>query len=323
MPLVLVTGAAGFLGRHIVREMIRGGWDVLAVDAVSPENATMPRGVIYRSLQLPDESFPGLLKEFRPSACLHAAGRASVAASVADPDADFASSVGVTQALLSALRDFAPGCRTVLLSSAAVYGQPEELPIQESAPVQPISPYGYHKRACEVLMEQAARLFDVPAASARIFSAYGPGLRRQVLWEIASQYAEKNCAALKGTGRESRDFIHATDAARALRLIVEKAPCTGEAYNVAGGVETTVSEAAGTIRSFFPGASAPKFEGRKTAGDPERWVADCSLIEKLGFHPSLTLEQGVEGLALWVKAENDGGSATDGRPRSSDRNKQS
>jgi len=271
---------------------------------VSPENAAMPDGVAYRSSRLPDSRFGALLREFSPSACLHAAGRASVASSVADPDSDFAESVLVTQHLLSDLRGNAPFCRTVLLSSAAVYGQPEDLPVKETAPAHPISPYGYHKRICELLLEQAFRLFGQPTASARIFSAYGPGLRRQVLWEIAAQYAGKNRADLKGTGRESRDFIHATDVARALRLIVEKSPCMGEAYNVAGGVETTVSEAAETIRQFFPGASAPEFEGRKSVGDPERWVADCSLIGGIGFRPSLTLEQGLEGLAAWVKAES-------------------
>ena len=303
MSLVLVTGAAGFLGRQIVREMVRGGWDVLAVDSVSPENAAMPYGVVFRSLQLPNDSLAGLIKEFRPSACIHAAGRASVAASVADPDSDFSASVTITQSLLSTLRKYASGCRTVLLSSAAVYGQPEELPVSESATLLPISPYGYHQRVCEVLMEQAARLFDVPAASARIFSAYGPGLRRQVLWEIASQYAEKNCAVLKGTGRESRDFIHVTDVAYAIRLIAEKAPCVGESINVAAGAETSVSAAAAIIQRFFPDASAPEFEGQKMSGDPERWVADCSRIRNLGFTPSITLEQGIESLVSWVKAE--------------------
>ena len=303
MSLVLVTGAAGFLGRHIVREMIRGGWDVLAVDSASPENAAMPNGVVYRSLQLPSETLRSLLQEHRPSACVHAAGRASVAASVADPDVDFAASVLVTQSLLTGLRDFAPGCRTVLLSSAAVYGQPDELPISETAPMRPLSPYGYHKRVCEVLIEQSARLFDVPAASARIFSAFGPGLRRQVLWEIASQYSEKNWASLKGTGKESRDFIHASDVACALRLVVEKAPCAGETYNVASGVETTIAQAAEMIQKCFPKAISPEFEGQKSSGDPERWLADCSRINQLGFQPSLTLDQGLEGLVAWVKAE--------------------
>jgi UDP-glucose 4-epimerase len=303
MSPVLITGAAGFLGRHIVREMRGAGWEILAVDSAAEENAAMPHGVVYRRMSLPDAGFPGLVAEFRPAACVHCAGRASVAGSVADPRADFESGVVVTASVLEALRKEARGCRTVFLSSAAVYGQPEHLPVSESAESRPMSPYGYHKRICEILMEQAARLQGVPTASARIFSAYGPGLRRQVLWETAAQYAEKGRAVLKGTGRESRDFIHAVDVARAIRLIVEKSPCQGEAYNVAGGVENTIAKAAETIRQFFPGVPEPEFEGLKSAGDPERWAADCSLIAKIGFQPSLTLEQGVEGLAAWVKAE--------------------
>ena len=124
-----------------------------------------------------------------------------------------------------------------------------------------------------------------------------------MLWEIASHYAEKNCAVLKGTGRESRDFIHVTDVAYAIRLIAEKAPCVGESINVAAGAETSVSAAAAIIQRFFPDASAPEFEGQKMSGDPERWVADCSRIRNLGFTPSITLEQGIESLVSWVKAE--------------------
>ncbi|MFA7234487.1 MAG: NAD-dependent epimerase/dehydratase family protein [Terrimicrobiaceae bacterium] len=304
MSLALITGAAGFLGRHIVREMRSAGWEILAVDSAAEENAALPHGVVYRRMSLPDANFPGLVAEFRPAACVHCAGRASVAASVSDPRADFAAGVVVTEAVLDALRREAKGCRTIFLSSAAVYGQPETLPVSESAKLAPLSPYGYHKRICEILMEQAARLGGVPAASARIFSAYGPGLRRQVLWETAMQYAGKGKAVLRGTGRETRDFIHAVDAARAIRLIVEKGACEGEVYNVATGQETTIRDAAEMLAGFFPSAKPAVFEGGKMTGDPERWVADCSRIRSLGFGTSLPLMEGLRSLADWVKAEN-------------------
>lgn len=303
MPVLLTTGAAGFLGRHIVREMHRGGWTVLAVDPAPEENAGLPNGVIYRRMSLPDPGFARLVAEFQPTACIHCAGRASVAGSVADPGSDFEAGVVVTASLLDALSKEAKGCRTIFLSSAAVYGQPEALPVTESAKTQPLSPYGYHKRMSELLMEQAARLRGVPAASARIFSAFGPGLRRQVLWETAAQLAEKSAATLKGTGRESRDFISAPDVARAIGVILEKAPCEGEVYNVATGRETTIHEAARILTTFFPGAKPPTFEGGKLVGDPERWVADCSKLGSLGFSPTVSLPDGLQALAEWVKAE--------------------
>lgn len=304
MSVVLITGAAGFLGRYIVREMIRTGRMILAVDSTAEENAALPPGVIYRKMSLPDTGFERLVAEFQPEACVHCAGRASVAGSISNPSADFEAGVVLTASVLDAIRKEARGCRTVFLSSAAVYGQPEDLPVRETEVCKPMSPYGYHKRLCELLMEQAARLQGVPAASARIFSAYGPGLRRQVLWETAAQYTGKGCAVLKGTGRESRDFIHAADVACAIRLILEKGTCEGETYNVAGGTETTIQAAASTLARFFPGAPEPEFAGLKSAGDPERWVADCSRVRKIGFAPSLSLEEGLTGLVEWVKAEN-------------------
>lgn len=306
MPLVLITGAAGFLGRHIVREMNDAGWEILAVDSTAEENAAVPPGVVYRRLSLPDPGFAGLVAEFHPGACVHCAGRASVAGSVGNPSADFEAGVVLTASILDALRKEAKGCRTIFLSSAAVYGQPEKLPVDETARINPLSPYGYHKRICEILMEQAARLGGVPAASARIFSAYGPGLRRQVLWETAAQLAEKNSATLKGTGRESRDFIFSADVARAIRLLIEKAPCEGEVYNVATERETTVREAVEILTGFFPSAAPAAFGGEKISGDPERWLADCSRIRALGFEDTLPIREGLQTLANWVKAENSG-----------------
>lgn len=306
MERCLVTGAAGFLGRYIVREMSAAGGTVLAVDSCSPENAALPKGVGFRSLRLPDERLGAVIADFAPTVCVHAAGRASVAGSFEDPDADFESSVLLTRSLLGSLGESAPRCRFVFLSSAAVYGEPESLPVSESGRILPLSPYGYHKRMCEMLVEESARLGGVRGASARIFSAYGPGLRRQVLWEAASQLAERGCVSLRGTGLESRDFISGRDVARAIRVIAEKAPCGGEVYNVASGQETTIRAAVEMLCAFFPGAPAPVFEGKKLSGDPVRWVADCSRLAALGFHGGVTIQEGLGALAEWTKAENGG-----------------
>jgi UDP-glucose 4-epimerase len=298
---VLITGAAGFLGRSIVKQLDVAGWRVLAVDSVSKEDAAMPASVIYRQLFLPDLELGRLVVKFQPNACVHCAGRASVADSIRDPQADFESGVALTAALLEVLRNKARDCRTIFLSSAAVYGQPECLPVDESVPCRPMSPYGYHKRICEILMEQASRLQGIPTASARIFSAYGPGLRRQVLWETAVQFAKNNNATLKGTGTESRDFIYVEDVARAIRIILDKAPCEGEVYNVASGEETSICDAVNILGGNFPNAQPAIFEGGKISGDPERWVADCSRIKNLGFTSEVTIKQGLTLLSEWVK----------------------
>lgn len=300
MKKVLITGANGFLGRYVAMEFLSSGFVVAGVDAAQRQNGDLPEGIDYRSMLLPHPALVDFLSGFGPDVCIHCAGSASVAASFDDPDADFAASVVVTRAILSSLRKTAPRCRSVFLSSAAVYGEPSKLPVSEDDLSKPLSPYGYHKRICELLFEKSAILDGLPTASLRIFSAYGPGLRRQVLWEMASQLAEGKPLRLKGTGDETRDFIHAADVARAVRLVAEKAPAKGEVYNVASGCETSIHQAAKMLCSFFPGAEPPHFAGQPIKGDPQRWRADCSRLQALGFGPTLPLKDGLAALARWA-----------------------
>jgi UDP-glucose 4-epimerase len=169
--------------------------------------------------------------------------------------------------------------------------------------VQPLSPYGYHKRQCELLCEEFARIFGLQTASVRIFSAYGPGLRRQVVWDICHKILISRELKLHGTGRESRDFIHAADVARALGTIVEKAALEGEIYNLASGSEVSIAALADLLRKELDPSVEPIFSGTGRAGDPCNWRADVSRLAALGFTPKISLEQGAHGVATWASAE--------------------
>jgi len=300
---VFITGVNGFLGHYIAEEFLGAGCTVTGIDCAATKHAHLGEKLAYRSMHLPDVAIDELLGAFSPEVCVHCAGSASVAASISDPAADFNSSVVVTERLIAALRKAAPRCRSIFLSSAAVYGQPDRQPVREEDLIKPLSPYGYHKKICEMLFEQAALINGLPTASLRIFSAYGPGLKRQVLWEIAAQLADSKLLQLKGTGHETRDFIHAADVARAVRTIVEKAPAKGEVYNVAAGVETSIREAAELLCTHFPGAEPPRFAGQRILGDPQRWRADCSRLADLGFSANTCLEEGLASLAQWTKEQ--------------------
>ncbi|MEO8350667.1 MAG: NAD-dependent epimerase/dehydratase family protein [Chthoniobacteraceae bacterium] len=298
---VLITGVAGFLGRYLAREFASAGWEVVGLDDAPPENA--PSDLSYHRMRLPDSRFDELLATANPDVCVHAAGRASVALSMEDPAADFRDGVVLAFALLDAIRRRAPGCRFILLSSAAVYGNPSSLPISESHPVAPLSPYGFHKRQCELLIEEFARVYAVPALAVRIFSAYGPGLRRQVVWDIFARTLTKGRLSLHGTGAESRDFIHAADVARGLVLLAEKAPAQGEIYNLATGRETTINELARLLLPILGANLEPEFDGCSTPGDPVNWRADVTPLTNLGFAPAVSLEDGLRGVAAWCAAE--------------------
>jgi UDP-glucose 4-epimerase len=301
---VLITGVAGFLGRYTAREFLRAGWQVMGVDSAPPENAGVPPGVVYRQMRLPSPELQGLLASEVPGACVHCAGRASVPLSVQDPAADFTANTVLTFELLELLRRHAPACRFIFLSSAAVYGNAPVLPVHEEQQPAPLSPYGYHKLQSELICEEFQRVYGIPTAAARIFSAYGPGLRRQVIWDICTKLLLGNGELrLIGTGQESRDFIHAADVARALVSIAEKAPCEGERYNLGSGRETTIADLVDQITAALGREVRPVFDGKVRHGDPLNWRANIQRITQLGFNPTVPLEEGVRGVAAAARAE--------------------
>lgn len=278
----LITGARGFLGKLLAAEALRRGLRVVDTGA----------------LRLPCDELGPLVAAERPSLVIHAAGPTSVAGSFHDPQGDFRGSVQATQGLLEAVRRGAPGARVVYLSSAAVYGDPASLPISEAATPGPISPYGFHKLMSELLVRQYATLHGVPGASARIFSAYGPGLGRQVIYELFRRVQPGEPLRLDGTGDESRDFIHGADVARAAFTIAERGPCRGEVYNVASGAETTLRQLASSIRVLtHPGEV--HFSGETRRGDPARWRADVSALLALGYRPEVPLLDGLNEVRRW------------------------
>ena len=300
---VLITGVAGFLGRYAAREFLRAGWCVSGLDVVAPENAALSPDVTYHRAALPGAALAEILRREQPDACVHCAGRASVALSMEDPSADFHGNTVLTFELLDCLRRHAPGCRAIFLSSAAVYGNPATLPVREDHSIAPLSPYGFHKRHGELLCEEFSRVYSLPTLSVRIFSAYGPGLRRQVVWDICQKAMSGTRLELRGTGTESRDFIHAADVARALVLLAENAPAQGEIYNLATGRETSISELAELILGVLDRSAPPAFDGINPSGNPLRWQADISRIAALGFAPALPLETGLRQVANWCAAE--------------------
>jgi UDP-glucose 4-epimerase len=193
--------------------------------------------------------------------------------------------------------------RLIYLSSAAVYGNPEKLPIQETQSFNPISPYGFHKLMSEQLCMEFFKIYNLPTASARIFSAYGPGLRRQVLWDICQKALTQPALKLLGTGEESRDFIHGRDVAKAIYLLAEKAPCQAEVYNLANGVETTIRELAELVLDKIGQPIPLEFDGSIRVGNPVNWQADINRLTQLGFAPEVPLERGINIYAQWCRAE--------------------
>lgn len=303
-PCILVTGVTGFIGRWVARYFTSLGYQVVGIGTAPPENAPLASLHAYYSLRLPDDQLQEILHRHQPQICLHCAGRASVGLSFENPRTDFYQNTAIVFETLNHLRQVNPQCRFVFLSSAAVYGNPAALPIreQESQP-NPLSPYGFHKLQGEQITTEFSRIYGMPTASVRIFSAYGPGLRRQVLWDICYKVLIDKSLHLQGTGAESRDFIHVADVARALALVAENAPLEGEVYNLAAGQEITIRSLADLTLTALQRSVEVVFDSQVALGNPVNWRADIAKIQALGFTPQISLETGVQAFADWCKAD--------------------
>lgn len=300
---VLVTGVAGFIGRTVARYFGNLGFKIVGVDCVPHESIDLPDYIKYHQLTLPCTELEVLLKDCSPAICVHCAGRASVAHSISDPAPDFHAGPIMTFELLNAIRHYANACRVIFLSSAAVYGNPESLPVAEAHVLKPVSPYGFHKLQSELICREFAQVYQLKVASLRIFSAYGAGLRRQVLWDIVRKVLSPGAIMLQGSGTESRDFVHVDDIARAIHQVASKADLCGEVYNVGSGVETSIATLVDLTINLLSVERVCEFDGRVPPGTPLNWCADISRLQSLGFRPTIPLSEGLANFVSWSKAE--------------------
>ncbi len=300
MKTILITGVAGFLGSHIARVFASQGMAVVGIDSAHEEGAPVSMLSGYLQCRLPDSRVRSFLSESRPDFCIHCAGRASVPFSIREPLADFVGNVAVFADFLAMLAAEVPKCRVIHLSSAAVYGQPQLLPVTETAELRPLSPYGFHKKMAEDLCSEYAGIYGLATANLRVFSAYGAGLRRQVLWDICSKLLSTGEIVLQGDGSESRDFIHAKDVARAALVVLERGAMRGESYNVASGLQTTIIELADELMESLKIHREIIWSGSLPEGTPSRWRADISRVCSIGFAPQISLQQGISDYVKWA-----------------------
>jgi len=297
---VIVTGAAGFLGGNVAAEFERQGWRVFRCGRGRSGRAT-PAG--FLSISLPGDELVALIKQEQPDLCVHCAGTAEPRVSLLDPERDFVNGPQLTHWLLETLRKHSPASRVVFPSSAAVYGDASVLPISEEAPKRPISPYGYHKLESELVLESYRRVFGLTTVALRIFSAYGPGLHRQVVWDLLGKIASGQGVAVEGTGAESRDFIFGADVARAVfHVATMEAP--EAVYNLATGVETTIAELVKVLLSELRLDREVRFTRASPAGVPRNWRADISRLRGTGWSPAFGFEEGIRlTIESWKRGE--------------------
>jgi len=296
---VLVAGGAGYIGSVVTAALLDAGHEVTVLDDLSTGHAdAVPGGarLVQASLQ---ESAP-VLAEVRPEAVLHFAAKSLVGESQVRPEIYWETNVGGSLALLEAMR--AVDCRRIVFSStAATYGEPEQVPIREDAPTRPTNTYGATKLAVDAMLTSYATAYDFAAVSLRYFNvagaAYGLGERHTTethLIPIALQVAAGQREVMTVYGEDYptpdgtciRDYIHVEDLSDA-HLLALAAPEPGEhrVYNLGNGTGFSVQEVVDAVREVT-GHPVPVEVGPRRAGDPAQLVAASDRIRAdLGWTP--------------------------------------
>jgi len=293
---ILVIGSMGFIGSAALRYYQTRGYSAVGCDIVVKDKM-----IDYFKVRKKEPDYNDVFKEVLPDICLNASGAASVPFSFDDPLIDYQLNVINVFKMLEAIRISNPKTIYINISSAAVYGTPSQLPVSEDADVDPISPYGWHKWQSELACSEYAKLYGLKTCSMRVFSAYGPGLNKQLFWDLHQKTREGNSIELLGTGDESRDYIFVEDLVRASETIAINAKLQGEVINVATGIETTIREAAQTFIEALGWDGEIIFSGSKRKGDPENWCADISKIKEMGFNSEFSLYTGLKAYGRWLR----------------------
>lgn len=278
---VLITGSRGFVGASFGNFASASGHEVLGVSRSSQPDPGWPGKHLQGDAAQAD--LAPIIRDFNPDLLLQAAGSASVGASIAEPVGDFRATAVTLVNVLDGVRRSGCAPLVVFPSSAAVYGNPVNLPVGEDAPCAPISPYGFHKAACEIFAREYSQCFGLSTVVCRLFSLFGSRQRRLLTWEMYAQLDGKAAALeLQGTGTETRDFLHIDDLSRAILMlqpVVPRGECT--ILNVASGRETPILDLAETMRSMVAPSKKITCQGIARPGDPHRWCADVRLLRSL------------------------------------------
>lgn len=300
---VAVTGGAGYIGSHSVVELQEAGHEVVVLDNLSEGHASAVSDCDLCEVDLANEDQTrAILEEQAPDAVMHFAASAYVGESVENPQKYYFNNVVNTLRLLRTMRELNIK-KFVFSGSCTVYGIPDEVPITEEFPLQPISPYGRTKATVEGILEDYATAYDLQYASLRYFNASGaaPGGEMgedhdpethliPIIIEAALGVRDK--ISIFGTdyptpdGTCIRDYIHVLDLGRAHVLALEElSEGSSVVYNLGTGQGDSVREVIDAVREVS-GRDIPVEEGERRPGDPPKLVS-CpdKAREELDWEP--------------------------------------
>lgn len=294
MAKMVITGGAGFIGSHLAAALLGRGDEVVVVDNF----ATGKRERVPKEAQLIETDIrdtAALRAVFAGAACIfHAAALPRVQFSIEHPEETHDVNVNGTLSVLLAARDAGAG-RVVYSASSSAYGDQPTMPLVETMPPAPKSPYGLQKHIGELYARVFAEVFNLPAVSLRYFNVYGPGADPTgayalVIGKFILQRQEGKPMTITGDGTQTRDFTHVRDVVRANMLAAESPKVgKGEVINVGAGNSASVNAVAELVGGPVEHIAA-RLEPHDTLADNTR------ARELLGWQPEVPLAEGIAEL---------------------------
>ncbi len=295
---IIVTGGAGFIGSHVADAYAAAGHDVLVVDSLwehgGGRRENVRSGIAFVPMDVRDEALGRVFAEFKPEVISHHAAQHSVAISVRDPIYDAQVNVLGLLGVLESARG--SGARKVIFaSSGATFGTPDRLPITDSTPQRPTSPYGISKMVGEHYLRFYRDTYGLDFTALRYGNVYGP---RQdpngeagVISIFIGRFLARRSVRIDWDGEQTRDYVFAADVARANLAALDRG--SGEACVIGTGVKTSVNEIYRALVEIS-GFEAPIERAPQRPGDARDAQFDAARARaQLGWSPATALADGI------------------------------
>lgn len=309
----LVTGGAGFIGSHLVDLLVSEGHSVAVIDNLSRgrlanlESAKSTGNLTFYEADLLDSDLDAIAAEVRPEVIFHLAAQIDVRSSVADPIHDAKSNILATIRVAEAARK--AGVRKVVSTSSggAIYGTPEEFPVTEAVPVDPMSPYAASKVSAELYLNTFRHLYGLECSHIAPANVYGPRQDPHGEAGVVAIFSEHLLHGLPtkvfGEGANTRDYVYVGDVVRAFYLASREAG-GGERFNIGTAVETTDRELHTLVAHAAGAADEPEFAPARLGDVPRSALCADKAKQVLGWEPKVSIAEGVQRTVDYFRSQS-------------------
>lgn len=305
MARIIVTGGAGFIGSHVAEEYLSMGHEVLIVDDLSSgKRENVPEKVIFVEMDICSDAIEGIFKEFQPEFVAHLAAQIDVRKSVADPIFD--ARINILGGINLLQYSVKYGVRKFIFASTggAIYGEAEVLPVPETYPPKPLSPYGTSKLAFEHYIGLYQRLYGLNYLILRLPNVYGPRQSPEgeagVCSILSGLMLKGKTPILYGYGEPMRDYVYVKDIAKAFCLGLEKGE--NEVVNLGSAVGTKVREIFDIIAELTGFNREPELAPLRPGEVHSIYITGDKAKHVLGWAPEVSLKEGLKRTVDYVRS---------------------